>query len=108
MKTRGFMFGPKVSLESLLLGPIISGQLFKYNLATWFVVPLFMVEMFNIAYRKLFFRNKSNKREYLYIISALILGMAGIYLASNGYNTGWYLALTRMLCFIPYYCAVFL
>lgn len=104
----GFSMGSGVTWSKLLIAPITSGHQFVYNLASWFVVPLFMVEVFNVLFRKvLSIINNTQVRELVYVIFAFILGMLGIYMASIGLNTGWWLVLARLLHFIPFYCVGF-
>lgn len=105
MSVGGFAIGARVSFDSLFIKPITTGHQFIYNLASWFVFPLFMVEIFNVLFRKLLIIFKGNKKEYIYIMSSFVFGMIGIYLSSKGLNTGWWLVLTRMLHFIPFYSA---
>ena len=101
---KGFEIGVGVTLEKLFLLPITSGHQFVYNLGGWFVVPLFMVEVFSLIIRRLFsfICNRSIKELCLFTLQVL-LGITGIYLASIGYNTGGWLVLARMLYFLPFY-----
>lgn len=104
MSLRGFSFGVGVTFEQLIIGPITTGHQYIYNLASWFVVPLFMVEAYNIIFRKVISIIDKRVKEYVYIIVAVAIGMVGIWMASKGYNTGWWLVLTRLFYFIPFYC----
>lgn len=105
MSTRGFSMGIGVTLEQLFVGPIMNGHQYRYNLATWFVAPLFMVEVFNILFRRMLsiFIKNTKVRDCVYIIFALGLGMAGIWMSTKGYNTGGWLVLARLLYFIPFF-----
>ena len=107
MSLRGFSFGIGVTLRQLFIEPITTGHQYIYNLASWFVVPLFMVEVFYVLFRKALSFIKNNIKEYVCVAFAFALGMLGIWMASKGYNTGWWLVLTRFLYFIPFYCAGF-
>lgn len=49
----GFTIGMGITAQKLLVDPIISGHQFVYYLGGWFIVPLFMVEVFNISFRTL-------------------------------------------------------
>lgn len=53
LSLKGFSIGAGVTWKKLLIEPITSGHQFGFNLATWFVVPLFMAEVFNVLYRKI-------------------------------------------------------
>ena len=105
MSAEGFSFGVGITWEKLVLLPITDGHQFTYNLATWFVAPLFMAEVLNILYRKGLCFLKGNAKEIVYIVGALGMGMLGIGLSSRGMNTGAWLVMTRLLYFIPFYCA---
>ena len=105
---RGFTIGGEVSLSKLLIEPITSGHHFAYNMGGWFVIPLFMIEIFNVIVRKFIdlfvdcdHRNKSC--EYFICILYLVLGICGNCLAQNGLNTGWWLVLVRMLHLLPFF-----
>lgn len=100
---KGFTIGDEVTVYSLLVAPVIDGHQFSYNMGGWFVIPLFMVQVYNVLIRKLFGSFSIKCNEWLYFFINLSLGMAGVQLASQGYNTGWWLALVRMLYFIPFY-----
>lgn len=103
MSLRGFTFGVGVNFDLLLIAPIRIGNQYVYNLGTWFVIPLFLVQVFSVIYRRLFSFIKSSSKEYFNIIIALFLGLCGMYMSVKGYNTGWGLLVTRCLHFIPFY-----
>lgn len=104
MSLRGFSFGTGVTFKQLFLMPLTNGHQYVYNLATWFVCPLFMVEVFNVIYRKALSCIRDNVKEYMYVAISFVMGMLGIWLSSKGLNTGWWLVLTRFLHFVPFYC----
>lgn len=104
MSLRGFSLGIGVSFRQLFIEPITNGHQYIYNLATWFVVPLFMVEVLNVSFRRILSRIDGPKKEYIYITLSLVLGMFSIFLSNKGLNTGWWLVLTRMLHLFPFYC----
>lgn len=104
MSLRGFSLGIGVSFRQLFMEPITNGHQYIYNLATWFVVPLFMVEVLNVSFRRILSRIDGQKKEYIYITLSLVLGMFSIFLSNKGLNTGWWLVLTRMLHLFPFYC----
>lgn len=93
-------YGGKVTWEKLLIWPITNGHQFIYNLGGWFVIPLFMVQVYNVIVRRLF---GSKLNEYCFFALNLCLGIIGVYIAANGLNTDWWLVLVRMLYFIPFY-----
>jgi len=101
----GVTIGAGVTLNKLLIAPITDGHQFGFNLGGWFVVPLFMVQMFNVIIRKKFQSEASKYKEHLLFLLYLLLGILGIQLANRGYRTGWWLVLVRMLFFVPFYGA---
>lgn len=100
---KGFEIGNKVNLSSLFIEPITTGHQFMYNLGGWFVVPLFMIEVFNVFIRKLLFFVKENIKDFVIFAIFLILGTIGIRLSLNGLNTGWYLPVMRFIHLLPFY-----
>ncbi|MCI8822205.1 MAG: acyltransferase [Lachnospiraceae bacterium] len=94
-------------IEKLFLMPIMHGHQFMYNLGGWFVIPLFMIEIYNIIFRKLCFFINGRKKEIINLILGIIIGFMGVYISNAGYNYGWWLVLTRMMCFMPFYVCGF-
>ena len=107
LSLKNFNMGIEITLYKLFLWPIYNGHQFTYNLATWFIAPLFMIEVFNIIFRKIFNVSNSKTKEYIYLVFSFLLGVLGIYLSSKGLNQRWYLALDRFLHFLPFYCIGF-
>lgn len=103
-KSYGFEIGGDPSFYNLVISPITNGHQFNYNLGGWFVIPLFMVEMYNVIIRKgirlIFGKDVS---EYILWGISIALGLAGNQLACMGYLYRWCLVLIRMLYFIPFY-----
>ncbi len=97
---KSFTFGEDLSLYSLFIMPIINGHQFQLNMGGWYVVPLFLVEVFNILIRKMLGKQKN---EYALFAFYFVLGLLGVYLNQNSYNTDWWLVLTRFLFFIPFF-----
>lgn len=105
---RGFTIGGEVSLSKLLIEPITSGHQFAYNMGGWFVIPLFMIETFNVIVRKAVDRivlcKQGNRNcEFFICVFYLLLGIGGNCLAQKGLNTGWWLVLVRMLYLLPFF-----
>ena len=96
-------FGAKVTFATLVLKPIDNGHQFVYNMGGWFVVPLFMVQVYNVLIRKILNRFNFKHPECFYSIIALSLGVLGVSLAEHGINQHFNLCLNRMLYFIPFY-----
>jgi len=102
LRYKGFTIGGDLTIENLLLTPITTGHQFAYNLAGWFIIPLFMLEVCNIIFRKVLEKLKV-ENEYLIFALYLATGLCGAWLSMNGYNTGWLLVLVRMLYFMPFF-----
>lgn len=103
LKIFDFFPNVHVNLHSLFVDPITNGHQFVLNLSGWFVIPLFMIHVFNIIIRKIFSVFNIKINEFLYFTFCLILGFLAVYLSSHGYNKNWFLVLDRMLYFLPFY-----
>ncbi len=104
MTKYGIVMDSQFNISDLFLMPITNGHQFVYNMATWFVVPLFLSQAFYVL-----FRRSSRwliKREFIYLIICIMLGMVGAYLSGNQYQQSM-LLLLRVLYFIPFFGAGF-
>lgn len=85
LSRKGFTIGLwELNLDSFLLEPIIanpSHQLFGYNLATWYVFPLFLTEITNVFIRKIILNKKY--KDLICVFLYVIIGLIGVYLASE-------------------------
>ena len=99
----GFHIGGYVTAEALWLSPLYNGHQFYYNLGSWFVVPLFLIETGYAAYRSLVRATHQRSPEWVHFALFFALGMLGNALAGAGFNTGWWLLLCRTLYFVPFY-----
>ena len=97
----GIELGKNLSINTLLIMPIYNGHQFVFNLASWFIFPLLVIQLLNIFAIKLI--GKKDKLYYLHFIISLALGFLGVTLAINGYNKDFLLLLTRVLYFIPFF-----
>lgn len=98
----GFTIGAGVDIYKLFFLPIISGHQFGYNMGGWFVIPLFMAQIFNVSIRYLMRKFESQYKEHLLFLLYIILGFIGIQLANHGYNITLWLILIRMFFFLPF------
>lgn len=99
----GFTIGGDFTLYNLFIEPLKTGHQFGYNLPCWFVVPLFLIEVFYIVFYKLLKMLPVKINDYVLFIFELVLGLIGICLAKCGYYANWGLVLTRFLYFVPFY-----
>ena len=71
----GFTIGCNLTLESLFIMPFTSGEQFAFNLATWFIPPLFTAQVINVLLRKLFPWGKdSSAREIAFFLVFIAIG----------------------------------
>ena len=97
---QGFYLGAEPSVYSLLLSPLVDGHAFGFNLATWFVAPLFFTEVVNLLLRRLCGRIRL-RSELFFLILYLATGIFGVQWMIAGHNVGWELALGRVMFFLP-------
>lgn len=100
---KGFSIGESISLYNLTIAPIVSGHQFIYNMGGWFVIPLFMIQVYNVLMRKLLRLLKCSHSDEILVILTLALGIWGVFMASGGYNENIWLILVRMLYFAPFF-----
>lgn len=98
----GITIGGEVTLNKLIIDPIKHGHQFIFNLGGWFVIPLFIIELFNILICKLLPVSGIKKFVILFILY-IVVGIIGNNLAINGYNQEWWLVITRVLYLLPFY-----
>lgn len=99
----GFTIGLLPSFSTLVVMPLNEGSQFEYNMASWFVAPLFMTELCVVLLRRLLRISGSRRREGAAFLGALLLGMLGIWLSQRRPPVGWMLALVRLLYFLPFF-----
>lgn len=96
------IFGSKISLKTFFIDSWINGHQFGFNLASWFVLSLFLVQVTYVISRKIFdYINFNN--EYIMMGIFLLIGTLAVYLANKGYNIGWNLTAVKVLFFIQFY-----
>lgn len=70
----GFSIGEPVTPMSVFVSPFLFGSDFKFNSPDWFVAQLFIVEVLNVIFGKIF-PKRIKYREYIIILTELILGV---------------------------------
>lgn len=98
----GFTIGGEFNLYNLFIAPLNSGHQFGFNFPTWFVFPLFTIQVFNVLFRKLI-RIFGKVNEYLIFAIYLLIGFVGAYLAAEGWHSGWYVHAVRSMYLLPFY-----
>ena len=99
----GFSIGTPVTLEKLTTLVLTSGHQFLFNLGSWFVVPLFSIQVFNILFRKITQKIESPYKEWLILSIYLAIGVFGVYLSNHGWITGWQRMFVRFASLLPFY-----
>lgn len=99
----GMNLGGPVNLYTLTLAPMTSFHLLNFNDPAWFIIPLFVTEIYHILVRKLLVNLSDKIKDFSLLIFHFIVGFAGVALAMHEKNTGWWLFLTRFMYFIPFY-----
>lgn len=99
----GFSVGGHVTVKRVLLSPMNDAHLMNFNDPAWFIVPLFVTEVYNVCVRKVFSKFSSNKTDLGLLIFHFLIGFAGVAMAEKGLNKGWWLFLTRFMYFIPFF-----
>lgn len=95
-------YGEKVNFKSLVEYPIINGHQFGLNVAGWFVIALFIVQITYVITRRIF-TLINVKNEYLIMSIFFIIGIIGVYLGNKGYIEGVKIVFTRTLFLISFY-----
>ena len=98
----GFTIGGSFSFHNLIVEPFIGGHQFVYNFPSWFVPALFIVQVVNMAIRKVFAIIRLNF-EWLLFVIYFIFGMININFAMKGYNTGYILPVVRTFYLLPFF-----
>ena len=104
-----FPMGVGITWRKLFLFPLTNGHQFGYNLAAWFVAPLFMVEAVMAIVR--FVLPAAAERRWVVVKETVLFlfftaaGAAGVKLTQSGLNEGWFLVLDRLLYFLPFFQA---
>lgn len=100
LRPLGMEIGGNINFDNLIIAPLQHGHQFIYNLGTWFVIPLFVIEIFNNVLQRLFAFLKEFRVIFLFI-TYVALGTLSVSLARHEFNTGWLLLLTRSMFLLP-------
>ena len=99
-KYHGFHIGAPLTAYNLLIAPLTDGHQFIYNMASWFLVPLFFVQLISFIILK----PVTNTRfiPLIYFILALILGCFCLNVAPQNHgDRNFILFISRILYFLP-------
>jgi len=103
----GFSLGGRFTLYNLLFAPIVDGHQFIYNMASWFLVPLFLVQLISFIILKPFHTPEKVFSPLIlcgYLIISLLLGFAALQAApvNEGQRT-LFLTCLRTFYFLVFY-----
>jgi fucose 4-O-acetylase-like acetyltransferase len=90
-----------VDLYSFFVQPWVTGDQYVFNLATWFVLTLFLVQVLYLIIRKVLAR-LTPINEYFLFGFCLSLGLVGTYLARLGFTDSYFLVAVRLLFCLPF------
>ena len=101
----GFQIGSQFNFYNLIIAPFTDGHQFIYNMASWFLVPLFFVQMIGFLILKPFASKQGSCPSYcwlIFFIFALILGSIALnYGPENGGERNIKLTVLRTFYFMP-------
>lgn len=95
-------FGDDFTFNSLFIEPWKGGHQFIFNLASWFVLALFIVHI-SYALFRIILKTMKIENDYILLLIIFSIGCTGIFLANDGYLNGWYLPLIRTMFLLPFY-----
>lgn len=96
----GFSFGKPLTPYTLFLAPLMEGYQWGLNIGGWYLAPLLFVFIINLFLRRLLGRYLN---DWAFAAFYLLLGMAGIYGAMQGFDDVVRLTLYRCAYFLPFY-----
>jgi len=96
-------FGQDLSLKTFFIDGWIHGHQYVLNLATWFVLSLFLTQTTFILIRYVYLKYKLNN-EFALFIFFLLLGLISILISNITVNTiPIYLPFLRIMFFLPFF-----
>lgn len=102
-----FSIGSDLSLYNLLYAPLVDGHQFIYNMASWFIVPLFLVQTISFLILKPWMTKQkapSSSGIIILFILALITGATALSFGpQNDANKNLFLLILRTFYFLPAY-----
>lgn len=99
-------YGYPFNFYSFFIEPWKSGHQYLFNLAGWFVLTLFLIQLLYIVTRKLFVKITLN--EYLLMVFYMLVGILGTYLATIPAINNEYYYIIRILVGLPFFHLGFL
>lgn len=94
--------GKLLSLSTLFIIPWIHGHQFIFNLSTWFVLILFLVQISYAIFRKICTYIKVNN-EYFFMVFFLFIGLTSVVLANKGYITSYKAPIIKVMFSLSFF-----
>lgn len=106
----GFAIGGAFNLQNLIIAPLTDGHQFIYNMGTWFIAPLFVIQIISFSLNKqLEKRFPRSTGAVIFFIVALVAGCAALNFApENGGERNLLLLGLRCGYFLPAFALGFL
>lgn len=95
-------YGNPVSWGTLFVEPWITGHQFHFNIASWFLLALFLVVIVMFMIRKLLNKWKRGK-DIILLIAMFLLSVISIKMSQRGFNVSWGLCILRVGFLLPFY-----
>ncbi|MBI6040143.1 acyltransferase family protein [Clostridium perfringens] len=92
-------YSAEINLKNFFIEPWITGHQLGLNVAAWFVLSLFCVQVFYVLFRKIFFV----KNEWIIMVIFIVIGAITVLLANKGYNKGYQLTLVKLFFLVQFY-----
>lgn len=96
----GFSYGYELGVYNLLVAPFENGHQFMLNAPGWFIPALFLMEVCNVAGRKILSLVRINN-EYIIFGLYILIGIAVVILSKRGSVYDWYRIPGRVMFMAP-------
>lgn len=102
LRQNKFTFGGQISIYNLLVSPLNNGHIFALNFPTWYVFPLFVVQVATVLFRKPL--SKYPKfNDWIILAISILIGFLAAYAGRCGWNRQWKLLFVRAGYLFPFY-----
>ncbi len=101
-----FSLGDDFSLYTLFYAPIVDGHQYIYNMGSWFLIPLFFVQLISFVILKPLFSQKNNSTLLLicFFCFSLLLGCISLRISPENFGQrNILLTGCRIFYFLPFY-----
>lgn len=95
-------YGDDLSFASLFVRPWIDGHQYHFNIASWFLLSLFLVSVFTCTLRAIL-QKMHLLNDYLLLAALFAVSILSVLYAQRGYNTDWLLCFVRAGFLLPFF-----